>query len=334
LISHAADDGTLSFPLKPGDKDKKVEYAELKKARQSSPELFELPKGIIDRSTTIRIKGCRLGQSARMLAEIGGVFGAGRVIAPKHRQYFEYQTTVTGKGRSRKQTTETYQGFKTYFIERPGKVTLKREEQIDAFAAKYSQLAKADWEKLIPKKGGGLKAKVDTRTAFSFTNTEPSTDAQALAVAKAMFRKEKQHPKKTLSHTGKAKKFELTLDDGSVKSWKGEAVTWEFDATGGGTVNITLDRPTSDQEIIDSVKADESVPEVYQWKLDKTRTGARLKYAVVGVRTVYALDQYIVDKIAKDYHKHLYVPAESTKEFFGEYDAPPPPPKPDAKKKK
>ena len=333
LISHAADDGTLSFPLKPGDKDKKVDYAELKKARKTSPELFELPKGVVDKSTTIRIKGCRLGQSARMLGEIGGAFGAGKVIAPKHRQYYEYETKVSGKGKSRKEETTTYQGFKTYFIERPGKVTLKRDEQVDAFAAKYSQLAKADWEKLIPKKGG-LKASVDTRQPLSFTNTEPDDDKQALAVAKARFTKEKVKPKKTLSHTDTPKKFELTLTDGTVKSWAGKSVTWEFEATDGGTANITLDMPTDDKEIIDSVKADESVPEVYDWKLNKKRVGSNVAYTVECVRTVYAVDQYIVDKIASDYKKHLYVPAETTKEFFGEYDAPPDPVKPTPPKKK
>jgi hypothetical protein len=335
LISHAADDGTLSFPLKPGDKDKKVDYLELKRARKTSPDLFDLPKGLIDKSSTIKIKGCRLGQSARMLGEIGGAFGAGKVVAPKHRQYYEYETKVTGKGKSRTETTETYQGFKTYFVERPGTANLDRDDQVAAFAAKYTQLTKADWETLIPKKTG-IKPTVDTRAAFKLTNTEPATDAQALAAARPAFAKEKAKPKKTIGHTDKPKNFVVTEEDGTVRSWPGKSVEWKFELTDGGTGTLPFDQPTDDKAILESIKADESVPEAYEWSLDKKRAGSKVTYTVKGVRTVWTLDQYIVDKITKkETRKHLYVPSESTKEFFGEYKAPEPPPaKPAGKERK
>jgi hypothetical protein len=51
--------------------------------------------------------------------------------------------------------------------------------------------------------------------------------------------------------------------------------------------------------------------------------GSTLTRAVTGTRTVYSVDQYIVDKLGKDYKKHLYVPPEATQEFFGKYEAPP-----------
>jgi hypothetical protein len=339
LISHAADDGTLSFPLKPGDKDRKVDYLELKNARKSSPELFTLPKGMLDKSSTVRIKGCRLGQSARMLGQIGGAFGAGKVIAPTHRQYYEYQTTVTGKGKARKEETNVYEGFKTYFVERAGKVTLTRDEQVAAFAAKYGQLAKDDWEKLVPKKRG-LKADTDVRKPLTFTVTEPSTNAQALAVASAQLRKEKSKAilTKVLGHSEKAGDFELTLTDGTVRKWKGKSVRFEFETKGGGTINLSFEVPTDEKQIIEAAKADESVPDAYDWKLAKRRTGSEVTYAVTGTRTVYAVDKYIVDKLGKGYKKHLYVPPETTREFFGKYGAPPDKPKPaaaiDKRKKK
>jgi hypothetical protein len=80
------------------------------------------------------------------------------------------------------------------------------------------------------------------------------------------------------------------------------------------------------------------VPDAYDWKLAKRRTGSEVTYAVTGTRTVYAVDKYIVDKLGKGYKKHLYVPPETTREFFGKYGAPPDKPKPaaaiDKRKKK
>lgn len=326
LISHAADDGTLSFPLQPGDKDRKVDYRELRDALKTSPELFKLPAGVIDKSTTIRIKGCRLGQSEKMLTTIGAAFGAGKVVAPKHRQYYEYQTTITGKGKSRKVEEETYEGFKTYFIERRGEVKLKRDDQIDAFAAKYAHLARADWEKLIPKKGSKVTEKVDRRKPLSFSFTEPADDKQALAQAKKDFAasKDKFIPAKVVGSSATPKPFELTLSDGSKETFKGKTVKYSFENAKGDTGYLTFDVPTDEKEIVEAAKADESVPEAYDWSLQKTRKGAMVSYAVVGVRTVYSLDRYIVAKLGKEPEaKRLYAPLEEAAEYYGKAVAKP-----------
>jgi hypothetical protein len=319
IISHAADDGTLSFPLQPGDKDRKVDYRELRDALKTSPGLFKLPEGLVDESTTVRIKGCRLGQSERMLGVIGAAFGAGRVIAPKHRQYYGYQTTAPGKGRKAEETT--YEGFKTYFIERLGEASLTRDEQLDAFAVKYANLARADWETLVPKKGSKVARKVERREALSFSFTDPADDKQALAQAKKQFAasNEKFIPAKMVGSAETPKPFELTLSGGSKKTFKGKAVKYSFEDAKGDTGYLTYDVPADETEIVEAAKADESVPEAYDWSLQKTRAGATATYTVLGVRTVYSLDRYIVARLGREPEvKRLHAPPEAAPEYYGE----------------
>ncbi|MBK8048268.1 MAG: hypothetical protein IPK16_14795 [Anaerolineales bacterium] len=97
LVSHANEDGTLSFPLHTGDKERKTTFGALSTALKDSPELFNLPKGIIDAGTTIHIKGCNIGRSTRMLDALDQAFGGqGKVTAPTHKQV--YGTKYSGKG--------------------------------------------------------------------------------------------------------------------------------------------------------------------------------------------------------------------------------------------
>jgi hypothetical protein len=324
IISHAAEDGSLSFPLQVGDRDRRVEYRELRTALKKSPEFFKLPKGIIDRDTIIKIKGCRLGQSERMLATIGRAFGAGKVVAPKHRQYYDYRSKITGKGKNRKVEKHSYEGFKTYFIERHGSVKLNRNEQIDAFVSKYSYLTRKDWVKLIPKRGRKTVRKVEKNQPFFWSTTIPSNNDQALKLARRRFAKVKFRPTKVTRRTETPKPIELKLPGGNKKMFKGKFIKYTFEDKHGKPGWQTYHIPADDRAIIEAIKAGESIPGAYEWRMVRKRHGSRVTYTVEGVRTVYSLNRYIVSRLGKEtVTKRLYIPPEKPGEFYGEYVANP-----------
>lgn len=93
LVSHANEDGTLSFALDGDDKDKKLNVTELRKALRPASGASTLTKvgKQIDARTVIRIKGCDIGRTKEMLDLLDEAFGGvGSVTAPTHEQ--EYGT--------------------------------------------------------------------------------------------------------------------------------------------------------------------------------------------------------------------------------------------------
>ena len=156
LVSHANEDGTLSFKLRTSDttRDPHVQYGELNQALTDEPAVFSLPKGVIDRDTRIEIKGCNIGRSTRMLDALDKAFGGkGTVIAPTHKQVFGTETTGRGQGKK----VEHYQALDVYYIEYKGNQKIAPVDQQAAFIAKYSELPTAQWEKWVPvdKRGRG-----------------------------------------------------------------------------------------------------------------------------------------------------------------------------------
>ena len=156
LVSHANEDGTLSFKLRNSDKAKSphVQYGDLNTALTEDAGLFNLPKGVIDLETKIYIKGCNIGRSTRMLDALDKAFGGeGTVIAPTHKQVFG--TEMVGKGKGKK--VEHYQALDVYYIEYKGNQKIAPADQQAAFIEKYPELQEAQWEKWVPvsKKGKG-----------------------------------------------------------------------------------------------------------------------------------------------------------------------------------
>lgn len=96
LVSHANEDGTLSFGLDGDDKDKKLNVTELRKAlhpASGGSALTRVGKQV-DARTVIRIKGCDIGRTKEMLDLLDEAFGGlGTVTAPTHEQ--EYGTDPT-----------------------------------------------------------------------------------------------------------------------------------------------------------------------------------------------------------------------------------------------
>jgi hypothetical protein len=186
LVSHANEDGTLSFPIGSTDKDRKTGYGELQRALTDSPSRFDLPKGVIDADTTIRIKGCNIGRSTRMLDALDrGFGGAGKVVAPTHKQV--YGTEYTGKGKAR--TASHYEALDVYFIEYSGNRTVTRADQLAEFQSKYTHLEATWWANTIPKRGARRDV-VQTTYSYDYPtsvkNKETKAEAQDEARTKAI----------------------------------------------------------------------------------------------------------------------------------------------------
>lgn len=91
LVSHANEDGTLSFGLDGDDKDKKLNVTELRKALHPASGASALTRvgKQIDAHTVVRIKGCDIGRTKEMLELLDEAFGgAGTVTAPTHEQVY------------------------------------------------------------------------------------------------------------------------------------------------------------------------------------------------------------------------------------------------------
>jgi len=92
IVSHANEDGTLMFGLKPRDPDSKLNATELRAAlhpTNGSSALAQVGPPQVDQYTVVRIKGCDLGRNGEMLELLDEVFGGhGTVIAPTHEQTY------------------------------------------------------------------------------------------------------------------------------------------------------------------------------------------------------------------------------------------------------
>ncbi|MEZ4612666.1 MAG: DUF4157 domain-containing protein [Caldilineaceae bacterium] len=119
IVSHANEDGTLSFKLRDGDRnnDPHVQYGDLVRALRDEATRSICPRASSTSATKVYIKGCNIGRSSRMLDELDKAFGgAGKVIAPTHKQVFGSKTEGKGAGRH----VEHYEALSTYFIEYKG----------------------------------------------------------------------------------------------------------------------------------------------------------------------------------------------------------------------
>lgn len=189
LVSHANEDGTLSFKLRNADKnaDPHVQYGELNTALNDEAWLFNLPKGIIDEETRIYIKGCNIGRSTRMLDALDKAFGGeGKVIAPTHKQVFG--TKSVGKGKDRK--VENYEALKVYFIEYKGNQNISPADQQAAFIEKYPELPAAQWKKWVPVnkrgQGGATRQLISTTYTYKYEIKQKTKETKRMAEEEAL----------------------------------------------------------------------------------------------------------------------------------------------------
>lgn len=135
LITHAFADGRLQFPLDSADTDNVVSYAELRDAVRDRPEMFQL-SGQVDAATTIRVRGCNMGRSGRMVESLDRAFtGLGRVIGLTHAETFA----------ENRRTGQTWNYSSGYFVEYPGDVRQPQATLETDFRAKYTGYPEAFW---------------------------------------------------------------------------------------------------------------------------------------------------------------------------------------------
>jgi hypothetical protein len=189
LVSHANEDGTLSFKLRQSDRnaDPHVQYGDLTTALSNEAGLFQLPKGVIDRNTRIYVKGCNIGRSTRMLDALDRAFGGeGTVVAPTHKQVFG--TKSVGRGRDRK--VEHYEALDVYYIEYKGNQRISPADQQAAFIAKYSELPEAQWRKWVPVdrrgRGGATRRLISIPYTFRYRVNVKSKESRRMAEQEAL----------------------------------------------------------------------------------------------------------------------------------------------------
>ena len=98
IVSHANEDGTLSFGLNGADTDGHLSVQELRAAVMPAAGTSSSLASVatqIDAQTRVRIKGCDLGRTQEMIELIDQAFGgAGTVTAPSHEQVYGIDPTL------------------------------------------------------------------------------------------------------------------------------------------------------------------------------------------------------------------------------------------------
>ncbi len=140
LVSHANEDGTLSFGLNAADANAHVSVVELRDAIRpggGGKSTLADVSSLVDRQTKIHIKGCDIGRTQEMVELIDEAFGgAGVVTAPTHEQGYGNDPTLAA-AESTRVTAERVAAFtKTLppIPPEPAKVdpTLKGDEKVTA----------------------------------------------------------------------------------------------------------------------------------------------------------------------------------------------------------
>ncbi|NLX11091.1 MAG: hypothetical protein GXY36_15700 [Chloroflexi bacterium] len=284
IVTHANEDGTLSFALddedvkQPGKKpegdrgDSKITLRELEKALEQG-SLTRLGEQVDDQ-TTIYIKGCNIGQNPEMVEALDKTFGGqGTVVAPTHKQHYSYTSTTTKKKGEKKPTT-TYEAQETLVdpqIERPGTQQFDEEEITDIVNRRYGHLSEKERKNLI--RQFSKQQRINRRIAYVESSAVPKTDKQARAVFSKEMRAAGFRP-------DPKKKVQITFAGG--------VYTYQiFDKAGGSRI-FTI--PVSDQAtLIEKGKAATGNPQDYTWAVEEKRKGSQLKQMVVGTRVLSAL---------------------------------------------
>lgn len=93
IVSHANENGTLSFGVDANDTDRHTSFSELKKAVHPAgggSRSLPTPGTQVDQSTSVEIKGCDIGRSTDMLNLLSEAFNGAPVHAPTHEQGYGY----------------------------------------------------------------------------------------------------------------------------------------------------------------------------------------------------------------------------------------------------
>lgn len=103
IVSHANEDGTLSFGLDAADQDRRLDVRQLRATLNPAaghPALANVTAQV-DAHTRIRIKGCDIGRTQEMVELLDEAFGgAGTVTAPTHEQGYAADAVLGQRART------------------------------------------------------------------------------------------------------------------------------------------------------------------------------------------------------------------------------------------
>lgn len=162
IVSHANEDGTLSFGLDSDDKDQHLDFAELGAAVHPANGTTTLTdvSAKIDAQTKIHIKGCDIGRSQEMVELVDEVFGgAGTVTAPTHEQEYGRDPTLADAGtkRARQEKTAEFTATLPDVPPKPAAIDPKLKGDERAAAVQTRKEAMAAREQIIKDRSQALK---------------------------------------------------------------------------------------------------------------------------------------------------------------------------------
>lgn len=116
IVSHANEDGTLSFSLDSSDTDNRLSAVELRNELNNAATGISTLSTVgnqVDSRTRIRIKGCDLGRNQQIVELFDRAFnGQGTVTAPTHEQVYSYDSRDARTG-SRQAMTDHMRQFES-----------------------------------------------------------------------------------------------------------------------------------------------------------------------------------------------------------------------------
>lgn len=136
LVSHGNAEGTMYFKLTGKSQQGMILHETLLDDLSAAKSVLPVANTrVLDEQTTVRIKGCNVGRSTRMLNLLDRAFGGKvTVIAPTHSQLFGERTQAEALGE--------------YYVVKPGKVRLLPDEVLQLFKDKYPWVSEAEWRSL------------------------------------------------------------------------------------------------------------------------------------------------------------------------------------------
>lgn len=292
IVTHASPDGSMAFPLNAGDTDSRVTYAELVQALVEHPAMFEL-SGQVDAGTTIRIKGCALGRSERMVETIDRAFGGlGRVIATTHLNTVNQNAII-----------EYLTG---YYTEYPGWVRPPVRQIRQDMQARYPHVPPAAWRPFLRI----MRRRQRSQMWIAFASPVPRTERAANRQAPRWF------AGTDVASWRKRCIVAMEMPIGNPEHWYFFEVTNPEDRT--RDVRTVKVRPPTDERVLAEAHAVSDRPEAYAWRVTRRRiAGERLQVAATGKITQYEVrtNMPIIVRGSGTFSERIH-PPESDEQYY------------------
>ncbi|MFI0975415.1 hypothetical protein ACH4SP_00125 [Streptomyces sp. NPDC021093] len=331
IVSHANEDGTLSFALNPGDSDGRTSAAELRAALHPAGGQQPLAdvRGVVDSRTSISIKGCDLGRTQAMVELVDEAFGgAGTVTAPTHEQVYSFRQR-RGGAKDPKGSPAVHESFSGPMFQRPGHrlfTTAELRPQVDALYGHLPDARRADLTARLAARDrrseaqagkDGLRGQQGQRVfrlAYSEVVRDPASPEEAQQLYRAPFREGR--------FRANAVSVQRELADGVL----------HFTVTVTGTAagpdgkrqpdtRQYVEEHSDDEQLLGKLRSQLGNPERYSWRVDEThRTDGTTLRRAVAVRVVAYLHHGSLDRSATE----PFIRPESDPAFFATstYEAP------------